>query len=54
MQQQSELVLREALLIYKKQCGEDSIEVAHALNNLSSTYKYLGKYHESRYTISCY
>ncbi len=48
MQQESKFVLQEALSVYEELCGEDSIQVAHALNNLSSTHKHLGQYQESR------
>lgn len=48
MQEESRFVLSEAVSVYEEQCGEDSIQAANALNNLSSTYKHLGQYQESR------
>lgn len=52
MQKESEFVLKEALRICEQECGEVSTEVADTLNNLSSTYKHMGLYHEGRYSAS--
>lgn len=47
-QEESELVLKEALGIYEQHCGEISLEVADTLTNLSATYKHSGLYHKSK------
>lgn len=54
MLSESEFVLKEALGIYKTQCGEVSVEVADTLASLSSTHNDRGTYNEGRYCVYMY
>ena len=51
---ESEVVLTQALEIYREVCGEVSEEVADTLTVLSATYNNRGTHNESRYyNIMC-
>ena len=53
MLQESEVVLTQALEIYREVCGEVSEEVADTLTVLSATYNSRGTHNESRYYNTC-
>ncbi len=54
MYKESESIVKEILLaIREKQNGEDSVEVASALNILVDTYESMGQLRESRFAASC-
>ncbi len=53
MYKESESILKEVLAICEKQNGEDSEEVADALNSLAVTYREMGQFRESRFAASC-
>ena len=54
MYKESESILKEVLAIREQQHGNDSVEVADALNRLGTTYCTMGQLKEGRFVATCY